>query len=469
MTFDPTKFGATPVNKNFDPSSFGATPSPVESIFSDMVPKKDLLQKTGDIVSKIFPGKKVGEAIGTLGGLALEKVKGLVGGQDSSEFYDISAPSPLQVAGDVAVGAASVAGFKGVGTVGTLTQRILTNLGLGATIGGGTAIAEGKDIGEVAKSAATVGAIGAAIPIAGAGLRAIVKQIEQLPARFVNSALSRSKAEVLKDIAKDKVDDFAKYVIQNKPIGSAKSLLADSMENIKLIDSKVDDALATAVRQTGGKVTIGRDNILDAITKLPEAAGALLKRADIREIIERLAPQAKRLLQKASLNLEEANKLRSLIDKTLGDRAFLGGQLSSDKAVLKSFANTLRETVKNKAPEGTRELFSEFSNEIRFRDGLLNRIAQRAGNQVLSFGDFIGGGLGGIFGGGIPGAVAGVATRRAIESVPFKIGAAKVVSALTKAAPVLEQLSPAQQTVILNLFADIFSEEKDESTASRQE
>lgn len=427
------------------------------------------LQKAEDVVTTVFPGKQTGQAIGTLGGLILEKVKGFFGGKDRSADYDISAPSPTQIAGDVASGAASVAGIKGVGTVGKLSQRILINLGLGATIGGGTALAEGQDVKDVVKSAIGTGAIGGAIPVAGMGLRAIGKQIEQLPARFVNSALSRSKAEVLKDIATDKVDDFAKYVVQNKPIGSAKTLLSDSMENINQIDKQVSDALAIASRQSGLKVSIGRNNVLDQVAKLPEAEGALLKRADIRGIIEKLAPQTKQLLQKDSLSLAEANRLRQLVDKTLGDRAFLGGQLSSDKAVLKSFANTLRETVKSKAPEGTRTLFSDFANEIRFRDGLLDRIAKRAGNQVLSFGDFIGGGLGGIFGGGFGGAVAGVAARRAIESVPFKIGASKVINALTKAAPLLDSLAPAQQTAILNLFADIFSEEKDDQTTSLQE
>ena len=167
-----------------------------------------------------------------------------------------------------------------------------------------------------------------------------------------------------------------------------------------------------------------------------------------------------------SVTLEEANKLRQLVDRTLGDRAFLGGQLSSDKIVLKGFANNLRNLVKDKAPEGVRELFSELANEIRFRDGLLERIAQRAGNQVLSFGDFIGGGLGGIFGSlgaqPVTGAVAGVATRRAIESVPFKMSSAKIINALTKVAPTLEQLAPAQQTALLNFFAEIFSQEKEE-------
>ena len=92
---------------------------------------------------------------------------------------------------------------------------------------------------------------------------------------------------------------------------------------------------------------------------------------------------------------------------------------------------------------------------------MLERVARRAGNQVLSFGDFIGGGLGGIFGSlgaqPITGAIAGVTARRVLESVPFKIGSAKFINTLTKVAPILDSLVPAQQTAILKLFAEIFS------------
>jgi len=355
----------------------------------------------------------------------------------------------------------TVAGLKGVGTVGKIGARILKTMGLGAGLAASEAVSEGEDIGQVGKSAVAGGAIGAAIPVVGAGLRALGKQIQALPARFVNSALSRSKAEVLQDIAKDKVDDFAKFVVSKKSIGSANKLLSESTDNVVKINGKINEALGLAVRKGGLRTTIGVNNFLDDIVKLPEAQGALLKRPDVKSIIERLAPQTKQLLRKSSLTIEEANKLRQLVDKTLGDRAFLGGQLSSDKIILKKFADNLREVVKTKAPNGIRELFTEISNEIRFRDGLLERIAKRQGNQVLSFGDFIGGGLGGIFGGGIPGAFAGVATRRAIESVPFKIGSAKTINALTKVAPILDSLAPAQQTAILNLFAEIFSGDSD--------
>lgn len=422
---------------------------------------EDLLSRASRAVGRVFPGEKLGEAVGTsIAGIG-QFLKGEP--ERAKEILDTQV-KPSEIAGELVNMGASLTALKGVGLVGSLGKRILTNIGLGGAISGGEAVSEDASAGEALRSALKGGSVGAAIPILGSQLRFVGRQIEQLPARFVNSALSRSKKEVLQDIAKDKVDDFANYVIKSKPTKTAKTLLSDSVDNVKRIGTQVAANLASAVRQSKEKVTIGRDNVLDEIVNSPTAQGALLKRADVRGIIERLAPQSKQLLQKSSLDLTEANKLRDLLDDTLGDRAFLGGQLSSDKKVLFDFTNLLRETVKNKAPEGTRPLFQELANEIRFRNGLLNRVAKGAGNQVLSFGDFIGGGLGGIFGslGAQPltGAFLGVATRRAIESVPFKIGSAKIISALTKASPVLEELTPAQQAVMLNLFAEIFSPDK---------
>lgn len=422
----------------------------------------DLLAKAAKVTSAIFGGRQIGEFLGA-------KLAPVFTRDEDEKFLDRSTPSAGRLAGDVVATGLSVAGVKGAGTVGSLGMRILKTAGLGAGIGAGQMASEGGGLGDMAKGAALGGTVGAALPIAGATLRAVGRQIELLPPRFVNSALSRSKQQVLQDIAKDKTDDFAKYVIASKPVGTANKLVLESAEQLKVYNKKIKSALSNSVRKSGQKVTIGRDNFLDKVASIPEAEGALLGRNEIRATVERLAPQTKQLLQKPSLTLEEANRLRQLVDQTLGDRAFLGGQLSADKQILKAFANNLRNTVKDKAPEGTRELFSEYANEIRFNQGLLDRIAKKQGNQVLSFGDFIGGGLGGIFGGGLPGAVAGVATRRVIESVPFKLSAAKLTDAVTKAGPILEQLTPAQQTGILQLFTEIFAAEgKTDNTSNPQ-
>lgn len=419
-------------------------------------------------IKNVFPGEKVGESIGTLAGLGIEKAKGILGGQDNSENYDISSPTPLQTVGDVASGALNVAGFKGVGTVGTFASRILKTAGLGAGIGASESVSEGKSTSDTVKNA-TVGAVtGATLPIAGAGLKAMGKQVKTLPNRFLNSALGRTKQQIIQDITSGKADTLNKYILENKSISTADTLLKDSTKAVQVLGEQVKQKLASAIRKTGNKVTIGRNNFLDTIVNTPEATGALLGRKEVVDIVQRLAPQTKQLLQKSSLNLEEANTLRQLVDNTLGDKAFLGGQLTNDKVILKNFANSLRETVKTKAPEEVRGLFQELSLEIQLRNSLVERIAQKSKNQVLSIGDVFGGGLGSVLGGGIPGAAAGIAIRRGIESVPFKMGAAKFTQSLTKASPILESMTPVQQTVILDLFSSLFdssdtNQEQDQS------
>ena len=232
-------------------------------------------------IQKFFPGAKIGEAIGTQAAKL-----GLTGLTEEERKTVPPRPSAGQVAGDIANIGLTIAGVKGVGTVGSFGARLLKTIGLGAGLAGTKAISEGAETEDVLKSTALGGAIGAAIPIAGAGLRAAGRQIEQLPARFINSALSRSKKEVLQDIARDKVDDFAKYVIESKPVGTAKNLLSQSTDNVENLSKKVTSELASAIRKTGAKVTLGRDNLLDVVAKLPEAEGALLKRGDIKDIIE---------------------------------------------------------------------------------------------------------------------------------------------------------------------------------------
>lgn len=428
------------------------------------IDKRDWLDKTSDFLkNNNFPGSQIGAAVGDqLGALGSAAKFALEGRPNVAKQVLDSTPAPSfkKVVGDTVQSVALPVSLAGGGTTGTFVQRVLASTGLGAAISGGATAAKNGSTPDIAKSAAFGGAVGAALPIAGAGLRAIGDQIDNLPSRFIESALGRNKAVVLKEIQSGK-ESLTEFVLK-KPVGTAETLIRNSSQSIDELGTAIKTKLAEAVRTTGGAASIGRDNFLDEIAQLPGAQGALMNRADVRGVIERLAPQSKQLLQKGTWSLPDANSLRQLLDRTLGDRGFLANQLSNDKEILRTFANTLREMVKTKAPTATRALFGELANEIQLRDALMAKLAQRAGNQVLSFGDFIGGGLGGIFGGGVPGAIAGVGARRVIESVPFKMTVAKAVSALTKAGPVLEQLAPAQQTALLTLFAELFSPDAEE-------
>lgn len=430
--------------------------------------KQGLLQKATNIATAISPGGKVGESIGTLAGYAYTKAKDKIQGTNVSQYYDTSAPSPLQVGADVLASGLTVAGFKGVGTTGSFLTRVATMFGIGAGVSGASTIAQGGSAKEAGKNALVGGAVGAALPIAGAGLRAVGRQIQNLPDRFVNSALGRSKAQILKDMSKKGSDSLAQYVIDKKPIGTAKQMIADSSGAVRTLNTNIQLQLQNALRGTGQKITIGTSNMLDDVARSPGAQGALMNRNEVRTVVERLAPQTKRLLSKPSLTLEESNKLRQLLDQTLGDRAFLGVQISNDKEILKTFANILRESVKTKAPPPVRGMFDELAKEIQLRDSLLGVVAQRSKNQVISFGDLIGGGIGGLVGGGVPGAVVGIAGRRVIESVPFKVGAAKILKAVSKVAPIIEDMTPAQQTAILILIAELVSGDENDRESNHQ-
>ena len=126
------------------------TESPSDVLSNVIRPKKDLLQRTGDIVNKIFPGQKVGEAIGTLAGYALSKNK---------EQYDLSAPSPLEVIGDVASGVSLVGGLK-LPVPSSLGGAVGQYGGLSALGGAGETLAEGRSVEEATKEGVISGAIG---------------------------------------------------------------------------------------------------------------------------------------------------------------------------------------------------------------------------------------------------------------------------------------------------------------------
>lgn len=342
----------------------------------------------------------------------------------------------------------------------TLAQKAA----IGATtMAGQTALQEGE-FGKASEAGAVIGAFS---PVVGKAVGAISRQVEQMPERLVRSALNRSKKEVLKEIATKSEDTLANFVLKNKSgLKTANQHIDDSLDEIRNLSSEINAVLkkksgvtspkladgVTRVKQRG---VVRIDDILKNVVNDVNKAGGAVGKADVKAIVDRLSPQARGLLRKTSMSLEDANKLRQSLDRTLGDSGFLTAELPFNKEVLRQFDNTLRNAVKDKAPE-TKKLFDTLKHEIRFRDGLLEKQAKRAGNQLIGFGDFIGGGLGGVFGGGIPGAIAGVSARRVLESTPFKIGTGKALQQVNELIPIIKKLSPAQRGVIAQLLKGAF-------------
>lgn len=70
---------------------------------------------TRGLVDFVPGAKTLGASIGTLGGLAYEKLKGATGGQDNSKYYDTSAPTPWETSKAAAETVGTAMAIKGVG------------------------------------------------------------------------------------------------------------------------------------------------------------------------------------------------------------------------------------------------------------------------------------------------------------------------------------------------------------------
>lgn len=356
-------------------------------------------------IQNFFPGKKVGEAIGTLGGYVASKNK---------DQYDLSAPTPLQVAGDIAQGALSIYGAKmpfkttGIG-------RIAQGAKLGGYLGATGSIAEGDSAGDVLKNAGTGALTGGALSTLSEGASRLTKNA---PKSLMQKAVGQKPSALMKG------KSVAEYALEKKRVGTASSLIKTSQKEIDRLNGEIDTALKS---QTSVKKA---SDVLTDLSKTEDAQNALLSKTDVKDMIERLVPESKKLLKKNVLTIQELNQLRHIVDKTIGDRGWELTQDSFNKSIMKSFANALRTTVKNTS--GTHKLFSDLSHEIEFTKALQNKVAKGANKQILSFGDLIGSGVGSLAVPGI-GAVAGLGARRAINSPLVQTSTAVGLRGLGKA------------------------------------
>lgn len=308
----------------------------------------------------------------------------------------------------------------------------------GLTAAGTTAIQEG----DINKDVGLAGGLAAAFPIGGKIIGEPAKRlIETLPDRLIQSALRQSKTELKAG------KSLTKYVIENKRIGSTNSLINSAINKITSLGDEISSKLGSNKQKV-----ISKNSIIDDVVNRVNSSGGEITQQEVADIVERLAPQAKGILKLENLTLTEANKLRQSIDKTLGDRGFLTSQLPFNKEILRTFVNSLRNTIKEKAPEGTKDLFYKLSKEINLRDVLLDKTIQTGKNQIISFGDLIGGGIGGIAGGGVPGALAGAALKRGIESTMFKTIAGVSLDQLSNLKVIAQKISPEIKSILIEIL-----------------
>ena len=390
------KLGATPIGEEFsfeELMNLGATPKP-----------KSIFRRVGE-----FLGEATGITGTAKGVLEAGKVtRGLVTGKEYAPQI-----SPARFAGSAAKLGLTAASLGGVGAVGGLGARALQTAGLGAGFAGAEAVEEERmpRFGELATGAA----VGAAIPLVGAGVKITKNTLTQvLPKSLIKGALPGQTS-----------GELSEYVLKNTKLGTTTTMLQNAKSNISQLSNQVDNILSKSTE------TVGKKTILNSVAKSygQTGGGGTITGSEVEKIVKRVAPDVRGLLSKENLSLRDANKLRRAIDQSLGDRFFLAKHSAFAKEVTGNFNSFLRELVKSKAPT-TRSIFDEMSKEIGLRNAL-NTAVKKSGFKLTLFDIFAG--LGGFAGAGPLGGASAIALERAARSPAVGIGVAKGFSQLGQA------------------------------------
>lgn len=393
---------------------------PIPTIQNTPTAKNDFLNTASHLVSTIFPGQKIGESIGTLAGFgytALKEKLGLVP-KGTTDAYDLKAPSPLQVAGDIGQAALTIAAPE-IGGGETVAGRIAANTALGAGIGATSALA---NKGNVIKEAG----IGA---LAGGTLSGIAEAtsalIQKLPTWFVKSALPKIK------------DKTIPYVLENTKLGTTASLLENSNSAVKNYSHQIDTVLSHP--QYANEIGNGAQPIVDAMESLPNAQ---LDPTKIVSILKQVAPENKTIVEKLAkgvATLAEKNTLRQELDmatkKVFTDKP----TLTFAKEVGHQIADALRSDVQTSAPE-TVPIFSQFSKELDLNKAL--RVINAKNNLRPTLYD-IGAAYGGFQAGGFKGATEAILAERLLRSTGGKLAIAKGANVIAKTLPTLGKIGQA--------------------------
>lgn len=392
-------------------------------------PKKDFLQKAEGIVSKIFPGQKVGQAIGTLAGY-------IKASPEEKEFYDTSAPTPLQVAGDVAQGALMV----GVGTPGAApvsafgkaapivktAGTALGRIGQGAALGGAYsatgALAKGEtDLGQIAKETAGGAIAGGAVSGAGEALSKITQWLPKRMARgFIGTPAN---------------DETIDYVMNKRGLGTPKTMLAEAEKSRDTLGKQLGEVLTN---ENYAKTKVDGKSLLNAVAQKYPQSG--LTNKTVATQLKKAVPLQSKLvdkLVKGKITLDELHKLNSALGKTTFKTVLDTPAMKANKEVSNAFYHTASEFIKKVAPESV-PLFDDLAKEYPLITALKKLENRGDKGRLLTLRDLVAFGAGADALGGAGGLTA-LAAEKAFTSPKTNLLFANLVNKAN--APAVEQVN----------------------------
>ena len=436
---------AKQLNYNYDGAVAAGIPrAQITQYLSAKVQKKNpdtMLNKVAGGLDTVFGGGTIGEAIGTFAAKS-----GLTGLNEQERGFVSAGPSAKEIAGDVASTALGAVPFLKAGATALRTGGVLARAGKGALLGGGIGAAEDIENGGNGSGAISGAALGAGMPIVGAGLRAAGKYLTiDAPEILINRALG----------VKSKMADKGIYEAFNK-----RGLAGKTLEDIVGITSKEADLaekeINSILKKTVKTQQVDTQKALDLFTrKLRASTGASLTTEQLKKRIQSFSPDFAKILNKKKISLVQLNNLRSAIDKNLKEATFLGKELTAEQSALKSFTNDLRELIQKQS--GTQKQFKGYSESLRLQTLAEEAIKKDATQGIASIPGILGGVTGSLLG-GVPGLVGGAAIGKIASTAPVMTGAARILQAANVPEEIIERfnkVSPAaQQEIIRVLFGD---------------
>lgn len=350
--------------------------------------EKTFLQKAQGVLTKIFPGKEVGEAIGTsiARGQLGTTIQKAVTGRDitpEEESKITSETTPGRVAADIAQGALMVAGPKIPGASSVIGKA--AQLGtIGGASSGLSAISEGKPTEEVLSETGSGALTGA---VTGATLGLVEKGIKGL-SNLLGKTGDKVMTTVIKPTQKDIKDGFSIETVKKYNLGGS----------LKKTFEKTDETLDSLSKQLNTKLTTNK-NPVDLNEVYEKTAKRLLgnklesfgSNAQMDSAIEKL--------QNEIIAVSGKNGLVSIPEGQLIKRAagHFGAwtygvptpEATASQKVYDTFYNELKTAIEKASPEGVKQLNQEISKLIPVMNALIRRIPVAERNAALSLTDII--------------------------------------------------------------------------------
>lgn len=270
-------------------------------------------------------------------------------------------------------------------------SRALTGFTAGGALGTAQGLADQKSLGESLKEGLVSGTVGA---ILGGGLAAGSELVRGLTAPQLTKRLYDSAIGVNKKVAMSGKSPSSR-LIKDGVVGTAQGIYDRAQGVIDDVDPKISNILKNS------KNAISSESVMATLahgvnTSVGNEGTSRLTSTEMRAILQSSLPQVRTLLAKDELTMPEVNKLRQIMDKTLGDRAFTGATLPFKKDALYDAANAFRELVKKVEP-ATRPLFKDYTNSVQTVKALNNELSKpHVLRHMLSLLSATGGGLPGL-------------------------------------------------------------------------